>query len=195
MPYVKEKPKHARSLKITLFGPSLIDPRPIECASPWRLFPEGRRGRYKAVRCLRHRDARRCQALSGGRGRPILRVQQETDGQPHGGRQHRHLQPQGPSPGKAHPLPPLFDPGPLCACDRHLPPPPLRRPRAHCDYRGFSSVRPRNVVLPQQHPPAPARHDLPPASRRMTSGEREGGPGSALRCWSLLFSDAFADVN
>lgn len=88
----------------TLLRASLIDLRLVADHAAGRLFSKRRRGRHKAVRrLLRHRDARRCQSLNGGRRRSILRVKQETDGHPHGGRQHRHLQPQRPSPGETHP--------------------------------------------------------------------------------------------
>lgn len=99
----------------------LIDLRLVAEYVAGRLFSKRRRGRHKAVRRLlrRHRDARRRQSLDGGRS--ILGVEQETDGHPHGGSQHRHLQPQRPSPGKAHP--------PIRRCSSVLP------LCARCDYR------------------------------------------------------------
>lgn len=91
-------------IESTLLRASLIELRLVADHIAGRLFSKWRRGRHKAVRrLLRHRDARRCQSLYGGRRRPVFRVKQETDGHPHGGCQHRHLQPQRPSPGETHP--------------------------------------------------------------------------------------------
>lgn len=127
-------------ISITLFWTGLIDLHSVAEYVAGRLFSKRRRGRHKAVRRLlrRHRDARRRQSLNSGRS--ILSVEQETDGHPHGGRQHRHLQPQRPSPGKAHllsPSPRLFLCAPAAIIDTFRPalPPRPARALARSDYR------------------------------------------------------------